>query len=227
MTFTREQKQIAYKQLPEEVQEIIMSNQTTELISKYLREIGLTPEEAEKADSEILYAMYGMQTLEKAIGNIAASSSKGAKEMETLKNNLNDNIFTEINKILSNPLKQPSVTENQENKQVKEPGAFVITQETKKAVVEELAQRMNAARQAGAPSIPKIISKNLPMVEKGEVAHDVPHVEPAAPATVPPSPANPAASTSPQPVKPEAPKAAPVTYTKYTPGNDPYREPIN
>lgn len=52
---------------------------------------------------------------------------------------------------------------------------------------------------------------NLPMIESGEVAHEVPHTEPTI--------------QTPQPIKPEDKKVGVPDY-RYEGGKDPYREPL-
>jgi hypothetical protein len=96
MTFTREQIQNAYKKLPPEVQSFIMDTDTTELIEKYLKEVGLSEEQSNMADSEILYAMFGLQTLSVAIENIAKLSNKSIDSLSGLKAKLSNSVFNHI-----------------------------------------------------------------------------------------------------------------------------------
>lgn len=96
MTFTKEQKKEAYVKLSPEVQSFIMDSETAELITNYLKETGLTPEQSNSADSEILYAMYGLQTLSEAIANIAKLNNKNINNLSKLKTNLENNIFSKI-----------------------------------------------------------------------------------------------------------------------------------
>jgi hypothetical protein len=96
MTFTREQKKEAYKKLSPEVQDFIMDNETTEIIGSFLKESGLSDEQFDYADSEILYAMFGLQTLTVAIDNIAKLSNKNRDELSGLKENLENSIFDKI-----------------------------------------------------------------------------------------------------------------------------------
>jgi hypothetical protein len=65
--------------------------------------------------------------------------------------------------------------------------------------------------------IPETVSSGLPMIEEGEVAHDVPHVEPATDTI----------SISLQEIKPEKPEPAPAPKYNYPGGADPYREPLH
>ena len=93
MAFTSQQSKAAYKKLPPEVQNLIMSSETTELISSALKGTGLDDEQANFADSEILYAMFCLQSLDDAISNIAKLSSKDVASLSKLKTNLENNIF--------------------------------------------------------------------------------------------------------------------------------------
>ncbi len=96
MTFTQEQKKEAYKKLSQETQNFIMDSETTELIENYLKETGLTQEQSVLADSEILYALYGLQTLTEAMSNIAQLSGKNIHSLSKLKTDLDENIFSKI-----------------------------------------------------------------------------------------------------------------------------------
>ncbi len=118
MTFTREQIKSAYKKLPPGVQDFVMDNETTELITQYLKEAGLSEEQNNLADSEILYAMFGLQSPYDTIGNISKLSGKPTKELMSLKANLEKNIFSKISKELDAIEKQidendkPTPTQN-------------------------------------------------------------------------------------------------------------------
>ncbi len=65
------------------------------------------------------------------------------------------------------------------------------------------------------PSKPQMDS-NLPMIEEGEVAHDVPHVESLQPTTSIPL----------QDLKPDKSETNPAPKYTYQGGQDPYREPL-
>ncbi len=158
MAFTREQIKQGYAKLSPEAQDFVMSNEITDLTDKILRESGLSEEQVNSADSEILYALYGLQTLDTAVSNIGKLSGKDTTK---LKGELQENIFS----------KYP---------------------------------------ESGKPGV----ANDLPMVEPGETAHEVPHVEPAKP-------------PEPSVRKAENPKvAAPTIRDSYPGGTDPYREPL-
>lgn len=93
MSCTKEQKQSAYKKLPLEVQDLIMSGETTELVEQSLQEVGLNDEQSNLADSEILYALICLQSLDDAINNIAKLSGKNVADLSKLKSAIQDNIF--------------------------------------------------------------------------------------------------------------------------------------
>lgn len=104
MKFTREQTQTAYKNLPDEVQNFVMDSETTETISGLLSGAGLTEENTYSADSELLYAMFGLQTLDQALSSISANSGKSISDLATLRAELSDQIFSKIPQV--NPNKQ-------------------------------------------------------------------------------------------------------------------------
>lgn len=98
MAFAREQKKQAYQKLSPEVQDFIMSSETTELIGRLLQEAGLSENEEISADSEILYSLYGLQPLSTAIENIAKLTNRNPENFSNLRMKLEDNIFNKIQK---------------------------------------------------------------------------------------------------------------------------------
>ena len=208
MSFTPEQKNNAYRELNEGVKALIMASETTDLIANSLSEARLDEDQANLADSEILYTMYGLQTLDVAIQKIAAISNKSVNELKSLRAKLEENLFNRLNEL-------GKVTENQENStndaEMSE-GPVIITQETKEDAMRRLSERMGTLKEDSVTTP----SKNLPMVEDGEVAHEVPHVE---------STMNNEQLT--RNAKVEAQKSkVPVPDYRYPGGTDPYREPL-
>ena len=116
MIFTREQRNTAYKKLSPEVQDFIMDNETTELIGHYLIEAGLSEDQLDSADSEILYALFGLQTLAETIANIAKFSNKNVNDLSKLKNNLENNIFSKIQSGKS--INAQEISKTQSNSQI-------------------------------------------------------------------------------------------------------------
>lgn len=99
MSFTPEQKKQAYKKLSPEVKDFVMSNETTDLISNYLEKYDLTEDQKNTADSEILYLMLGLQTLDQSINNIAKYCNKNPSDFDDLKTNVQNGILDEIEKL--------------------------------------------------------------------------------------------------------------------------------
>lgn len=112
MKFTKEQRKTAYSKLPQEIQSFIIDNETTDLIAEYLQKIKLSEEQENSADSEVLYAMYGLQSLDQAITNIAELSGKQVSELGGLKSDLEENIFNKIKSLGGSNLAANSVVEN-------------------------------------------------------------------------------------------------------------------
>ncbi len=116
MIYTKTQTREAYKKLSPEVQSFIMDNETTDLISNYINQSGLVGDQANLADSEILYAMYGLQTLAIAIENISKISGKSMSDLSKLKTNLENNIFSKIPQTTNPQAKNITIDKNLENK---------------------------------------------------------------------------------------------------------------
>ena len=177
MSYTKEQKQSAYKKLPPEIQDLVMSNETTEFITNALKEVGLSEEHQNLADSEILYTFFCLQSLDDTINNISKISGKNTNDLSKLKSTIQDNIL---------------------DKYKIDTKEFIET---------------NKSNPIAPTSVPEIPPANLPMVEEGEVAHTVPHVE------------QPVTTTNSPQIKPEQTKV-PLPDYRYPNGKDPYREPL-
>lgn len=134
MIFTREQKKQAYERLSPEVQDLIMDNETTELIAKYLNEVSLYPEQIDPADSEIFYAMHGLQTLTQAINNIAIISNKSVESLTGLKSKLEDRIFSKIREYGGISEEEPDVVQTEKFR-------HIALDETSKRKIRETAQK--------------------------------------------------------------------------------------
>jgi hypothetical protein len=92
--FNVKQQKIAYNNLPLDIQDLIMSNDTSELVLNMLKESGLNDNESDLADTQILYAMYCLQTLDESIKNISDLSKKPIEIFSKLKIALEENIFS-------------------------------------------------------------------------------------------------------------------------------------
>ena len=147
MTFSSQQPRVAYKKLPVDVQDLIMDNETTDLITNTLKEVGLSEEQVNLADSEILYALYCLQSLDDAINNITKLSNKNSNDLSKLKSVIQDNILSKYKINIKD---------------------FIESNKTSVATAQPSIEKA---------SVPEIPPANLPMVAKGEVAHTVPHVE--------------------------------------------------
>ncbi len=108
MKFSKEQRKEAYQKLPEEIQDLIMSNETDELISNYLKQTGLDEDQSNEADSEIMYAMYGLQSLDDALGHITKLSGRSLDDLSNLKAQLQESIFSKYTEV--KVAQQPSNT---------------------------------------------------------------------------------------------------------------------
>ena len=91
--FSKEQKKEAYNKLPLEIKDLLVSPQTIDLVSEALENAGITGRSSYEADSEILFSLYGLQTLDKAIENIAQISGKEINKLDNLKQSIQKNIL--------------------------------------------------------------------------------------------------------------------------------------
>lgn len=165
MTYNQQQVKTAYKKLPPEIQELINSSDTMELIFTSLEKAGITNEEqVDSADSEILYAMYCLQTLDEAISHIASLSGKQESALRELKSTLNERVLGEYEINIDD-----FITSNQ------------AAQPVSPSVPEMAPQNL--------PVVEPAFAQGSVMVKNGEVAHDVPHVETPMPEAKPIVPA--------------------------------------
>lgn len=96
MTFPGEQIRTAYQNLHPEVIDLVMANETTELIKNLFNKFGMSRNTLNAIDSELLYAMLGLQTLETALNNITSISGKPASDFSGIKSILQKEIFRKI-----------------------------------------------------------------------------------------------------------------------------------
>jgi hypothetical protein len=95
--------------------------------------------------------------------------------------------------------------------QIGEETTVAIAEAVNEKILKVIAQKAEGE----SASKPAEVHASLPMVEPGETAHDVPHVEQKAPEPVP-------APAAPAPSKP----AFVPPKSHYSAGQDPYREPL-
>lgn len=223
-----------FLKLPKNFQEAISSIPWEKTIDETLSSISLTSEQKESAKRETILVIYGFDDPASYLKNLINEAGIPPKDALFIAEKASGNIFeTLFNKA-------------QEFEKNKSDDPVIITAETKKAVMQELSQRVEAARQGGASVKPKVLEiapEIHPMVKKGEVAHEVPHVEIPVPEPKPaitPMPEPVIAEPIPEPTlqnpKPAEPtpqnpmpadKKPPTPANRHYPdGLDPYREPL-
>ncbi len=191
--YPKELIQKIHHTLPEELLEALASENTFTSIEKIATAHDFSVEQMHKLTSLISYRVMGL---------VSNSEFKGKIQTELeVDVNLTGIVATELKDEILNKL----------------PEELLNFQEiTSQKILKETNVTPAPA------SVPEIAPQNLPMIEEGEVAHEVPHVESAAPvaATVPTTP-TPAA-------KPETPAKVQVATPdfRYQAGKDPYREPL-
>ncbi len=96
MKFSKEQIRDAYQKLPSSTRNFVADFEITDKIDEFLGKMGFTEEVFDLSNSQILYAMYGLQTLDQAISDIASISGKNVSELSALRDNLQKGIFANI-----------------------------------------------------------------------------------------------------------------------------------
>jgi hypothetical protein len=230
MTHTAEQKRAAYKKLPPQIQSLVMDNETTELIANALKEAGLNEDQADLADSEILHAMYCLQSLDGAIDNIARLSRKKVGELLSLKAIIQKEILSKYKIDI-----EEYIALNKKG----------LTDEKSKTV-DKTSQVDNLNNKPKSTQVPEIALEIHPMIEEGETVHDTPPqatstiskpVEPSIP--TPPFPPPALVVPAPEISIPDKDSASEKTNKETSPldknfvikdyknDGDPYREPLD
>lgn len=109
----------------------------------------------------------------------------------------------------------------------------------KKEAFEKEAPKPEVEPEVSKTAVPEVPPANLPVIEPGEVAHQVPHVEVPLPPLAPPKSASAVSTPPPTPTLAEEPQpqvtkreeiptpSASVPDYRYPGGTDPYREPLS
>ncbi|MEK7176985.1 MAG: hypothetical protein AAB719_01685 [Patescibacteria group bacterium] len=104
--------------------------------------------------------------------------------------------------------------------------AVSVSQETANKIGDSVAEKILGPIVEKSIGEKKVSGDNLPMVEEGEVAHSVPHVEPARTTEVVPRQNDfVGLESGGEPPKPKETKTSLPDY-RYGEGKDPYREPL-
>lgn len=183
----------------------------------------LTEDQITNVENEIIFVLLSMELLSNFSQNIQSQADLSKSQADEISNSLYENLFKNLEQYLPSEIETKPQPQERGSSQ-----PIIITPETKKAVIAELSQRVEAAKVAGGTIKP--VAPSLPMVEPGEVAHEVPHVE----KVVEPEPIKIETKVEvplPKPVEPvntEEKKKPEINFPKsgYEDGKDPYREPI-
>ena len=157
-----------FKSLPPNFQAAINSVPWKSLVVEIATENKVPQQKIEVIERETMLVIYGFEHIENYIDNLSKESGLTEEVVIATAEEVNKKIFSEISRKAEELEKKPETP-------------IIITQETKKAVIEQLSQRVEAARKGGAsvkPPMPKPAPEIHPMIKKGEVAHEVPHEEP-------------------------------------------------
>lgn len=241
MPFNHEQQKIAYQKLPEKVRDFIISNETTDTIAEIIARLTLSEEIADQADTQILYALMGLQSLDLATENISKLAGRPLGDLIEFKEELKSKIFNPLETLTGVPGKNQNNNESLSEKDL---------------IFQQAAERnkLKESILAGAmPPKPEIAETPEPTPARQELIESIEHPQPAPERTLggakpdelklePPKPGESATSLAPQTPMPASaePKkstnligdklanvvAPQVKNSSYPGGLDPYREPI-
>ncbi len=225
MDFEKVEK--AIERAPQEVQELLFSEEVGKGLQEVAGSNNLDEEVTLAFVDEIVYIILGLKersSLKDSLAHLKIPTPAAFSIIQKV----NETIFSQLDKIeLSSPkpAQEEVVPKPIPIPPTPAPDPIVITPENKESALKELDRRHEEVQQAEAakPKVPEILPINLPMVEVGEVAHDVPHQEPHITPLTPPAPTPTPVARPIEPVKTEEKK---VETPHYAPGKDPYREPL-
>jgi hypothetical protein len=216
--------------LPQNFQAAIAAVPWEKNIDSTLSSLNLTAEQKEVAKRETMLIVYGFESPSSFIQNLTSEGIQPADAL-FIAEKAHENIFEAINKkareLETNVPKEPT------------------RKEIKKEVIEKLTQRVENAKQGELgvkPAVPEISPEIHPMIKKGEVAHEVPHIENPVPKTQGNSAPEPMSMPVASPIEPTLQNPEPEikpTFSintekkpgghsnpHYPGGLDPYREPL-
>lgn len=222
MAFTLTQTKEAYKKLSEEVQSFVLSSDNTEVISKAMASAGITGKGAIGADSEVLYAMYGLQSLSQAIENISKITNKSLADLTSFKDELKTHIFDKLEALpISNPQTIPTVPAGDTLQTIPEP-APVKTETWAPSVVVENPDAGKPVT-ADTPLEPTAKDRLVGSLENPTASSSPVNLIPPTPKEEGPL------ELLPPKAEPQAPNIEPPrkpVNQAYANGVDPYREPL-
>lgn len=201
----------AIEKAPEVVKNILFSEETGKFLNELASANSLDEDKTLRMIDEVGYVVLGLKERSDFKSSLV-SIGIPKEQVLTIITEVNRRIFMEIDKV----------------------------EDVKKAEIEipkeispiSIEAKLVTPTEKPIATTPEVIHNSLPMIEKGEVVHTVPHVEevvkvvpinkprPEVPQPIPPiAPASP--QQAPKPQIPEAPKVS-----HYEKGKDPYREPL-
>ena len=198
LMYPKELIQKIHHTLPEELLEALASDATFASIEKVATAHDFSVEQMHRLTSLISYRIMGVVSNTELKGKIQT-------ELE-VDINLANIVATELRDEILNKL----------------PKELLSSQETvTKKIIEETSPGNHSS------TIPEIAPQNLPMIEEGEMAHEVPHIEAPTPVAAQ-APTTPAPAVPTPVAKPETPTKVQVATPdfRYPTGKDPYREPL-
>jgi hypothetical protein len=195
-----------FDSLPPEIKEALNQFPWQERVKNIAAREGLEEEKSARLETEVMLVLYGFLPAESFQENLKVKVGIDNLQAIRIEEAVAQEIFEEIEENYQKTLET-----------VKNNEPIIITTENKEEALEELSRRGEINKQNIVPSKPAGAHANLPMVEEGEVAHEVPHVEKVN---------NELGIKNNDINQEEKPKIAQVPNYSYPAGKDPYKEPL-
>lgn len=199
--------------LPAKVMAAIKSVLWVEKMIQIAKNNNLSEEKETLFITETTLLVFGIESPTKYPGNLGERVGLDDGTVIKIAKEVNEQIIMPITKMVE----ENNSEQKKETVPEKKPEPIAPTSAPPASASDSAKAMPNKQGSGMAMEIPPA---NLPMVEKGEIAHSVPHVEQAKAQHVQP------ARQDPVSVKPEPKVNVPLPDYRYPEGRDPYREPL-
>lgn len=212
------------QKLPPEVADAIGSIPWRERVGQIAAIHLLSEEETAALEVEVGIVVLGIEPSDQFPENVSENIGLSNEIVEKITEEIDEQIIKPILDLVDHPKTAPRTTKKVLPVETSASEPIVITHETKQEALQELGRREEVVKKkASVSATPEVAPHNLPMVEKGEAVHDVPHVEVK---ETPKSVFEPVKTVPLNEIKPEKPPQVGIPDYRYPGGKDPYREPM-
>lgn len=222
--YSKELIQKIHRELPEELLDAIASEKTLEYIESIASKNQLSVEQMHKLSSVLTWKLMGLVNEGDFASKIETELGVSNDLATKITDDISKNILSEIpNEILK---KQEEGVKKVSELNSKEEPVVITSQETKEEAMKRLMERQPKQEPQLTINNEQLTKEIYPMIEEGEIVHDVPHAESTIDNKQTTKEPQKATAQIPlnEPLKEEAPTQP--SGPKYPDGKDPYREPL-